>query len=468
MYGKVAKVQKQDGSTIEFRYDAAGNRIAKRFKNQAEDRTTHYVRDASGNTMAIYEQSGSSFKLIEQPIYGSDMVGQRTLALEMTDGESGEEVQYHSVGVKAYYLKNHLKSVLATVSDRKDADGNAVMLSATDYFAFGMVQPGRSFKSDDSRHGFGGHEMDNEIAGVGNSYSFGDYGYDPRLGRRKSIDPLSGKYPGWSPYVYTLDNPIQYVDLDGQQPKPTSTDPRLEYDALLRNPEYTELTTTLLRSQIKSTYPDLEGWEINISAGNALEMAYGDFTGQPKGRNRLSTKGDNPLALRTVRPDFVHDTEVRDSEGKLLRFTEGGIIEVKAPQNPIDITTNSSQIDAEINLARWAIGNNGVMGTTIGGTYAEELKAGSYTLVLTADAQIDQRVVEESSRRGVNIYVQYSFQDRNSGEVVFSNPIKLNSISNELPSIVPGNLDRSVELNFERATKWTPTRKNSTNDGSND
>ena len=83
VYGKVGKVHKADGSLLAFAYDAAGNRIAKRFKNQAEDRTTHYVRDASGNTMAIYEQVDNSFKLIEQPIYGSDMVGERKLPVRM-------------------------------------------------------------------------------------------------------------------------------------------------------------------------------------------------------------------------------------------------------------------------------------------------------------------------------------------------------------------------------------------------
>ena len=58
--------------------------------------------------MAIYEQSGGSFKLIEQPIYGSDMVGQRTLAIDLTEGATDSEVTTHSVGVKAYYLKKSL------------------------------------------------------------------------------------------------------------------------------------------------------------------------------------------------------------------------------------------------------------------------------------------------------------------------------------------------------------------------
>jgi RHS repeat-associated protein len=35
-------------------------------------------------------------------------------------------------------------------------------------------------------------------------------------GRFTQIDPLRGKYPSWSPYVYTLDNPLKFVDPDGR------------------------------------------------------------------------------------------------------------------------------------------------------------------------------------------------------------------------------------------------------------
>ena len=42
--------------------------------------------------------------------------------------------------------------------------------------------------------------------------------YYDRAGQRFiSVDPLAGKYPGWSPYVYTLGNPLKYVDPDGRE-----------------------------------------------------------------------------------------------------------------------------------------------------------------------------------------------------------------------------------------------------------
>jgi hypothetical protein len=71
---------------------------------------------------------------------------------------------------------------------------------------------------DGYRYGFGGHEKDNEVSGEGNHLAFGDYGYDTRLGRRWNVDPKFNKIPNWSPYTYSLDNPISVSDPDGEFP----------------------------------------------------------------------------------------------------------------------------------------------------------------------------------------------------------------------------------------------------------
>ena len=84
-----------------------------------------------------------------------------------------------------------------------------------DYSPFGAALDGRTMQGDGYRYGFGGHEKDDEIKGDGNQLAFGDYGYDPRLGRRWCTDPLKHLYAPISPYSYALNNPILFTDTDG-------------------------------------------------------------------------------------------------------------------------------------------------------------------------------------------------------------------------------------------------------------
>jgi hypothetical protein len=69
---------------------------------------------------------------------------------------------------------------------------------------------------DDYRYGYQGYEKDNEISGEGNHLSFNDFGYDPRTGRRWTVDKHGFKYPSISPYASFNNNPIIYTDPDGK------------------------------------------------------------------------------------------------------------------------------------------------------------------------------------------------------------------------------------------------------------
>jgi RHS repeat-associated protein len=92
-YGKVKKIEKEDGSSIVFNYDASGSRVSKHVIDCCglPSSGTYYVRDASGNVMAIYEEKNkpipggyeSTLLLKEQPVYGSDRLGQRYPNIEL-------------------------------------------------------------------------------------------------------------------------------------------------------------------------------------------------------------------------------------------------------------------------------------------------------------------------------------------------------------------------------------------------
>ncbi|MFZ6053533.1 RHS repeat domain-containing protein, partial [Halocola ammonii] len=88
--------------------------------------------------------------------------------------------------------------------------------SDVNYFTGGSLMPGMSFNETSYDFGFNGMLKDDEIAGSGNSYDFGSRMYDPRIMRWWKVDPQASEYPYASPYNAFGNNPILFVDPDGE------------------------------------------------------------------------------------------------------------------------------------------------------------------------------------------------------------------------------------------------------------
>jgi RHS repeat-associated protein len=192
---------------------------------------------------------GKLFFQKELHIFGSSRVGMIALnknintpvitSLKTTNsnnnvGNSANAISYvrynDIIGNKYFELSNHLGNVLVTVSDRKipqfKTTGTAPntvttfsyfkasILSATDYYPFGMAMPGRQVSADKYRYGFNGKEKDNSTAG--DSYDFGARIYDGRIGRWLSVDPSYHQYPSFSPYTFSINSPIAFNDPNGK------------------------------------------------------------------------------------------------------------------------------------------------------------------------------------------------------------------------------------------------------------
>ena len=130
----------------------------------------------------------------------------------------------HSLAGRSEEIANYMKNGMTVLSNQMpriatNGGGTAFyspqVLSAQDYYPFGMLMPERSFSSMEYRYGFQNQEKDNEIAGEGNHINFKFRGYDPRTGRFWSVDPLAPYYPWNSPYAFSENRVIDGVELEG-------------------------------------------------------------------------------------------------------------------------------------------------------------------------------------------------------------------------------------------------------------
>ncbi len=80
-----------------------------------------------------------------------------------------------------------------------------------------MIQKYKYYSSA-YRFGFNGQEKDNEIKGEGNSLNFKFRMYDSRIARFFAVDPLTSKYPYWTPYQFAGLMPIWARELEGLEP----------------------------------------------------------------------------------------------------------------------------------------------------------------------------------------------------------------------------------------------------------
>jgi len=219
VYGKIQNLTNSKG-TITYSYDPAGQRVT----STASGVTTYYIRDAQGNTLAMYNNQGGYTYLKEQDLYGSSRLGLWQPNIRV--GVDSSITTYDTIGRKQYELSNHLGNVMATVTDKRIAHDSgdhitadyylADVATAKEYYAFGGLMPGRTFDEDTTyRYGFNGKENDNDVKGIGNQQDYGMRIYDPRVGRFLSVDPLDQTYPWWSSYQFAGNMPIKHVDKDG-------------------------------------------------------------------------------------------------------------------------------------------------------------------------------------------------------------------------------------------------------------
>ena len=134
--------------------------------------------------------------------------------IEYFEGEM--EAIYHEVG--RVFFEGNGQTYEFTIADHlgntrtvfKDDGGSVEVVQVNDYYAFGL-----SFEQQESSYGytFGNKEEQNELGLVWSD--FGARYLMKDIGRWISIDPLADEYTLFSPYSFSLNNPIVFNDPSG-------------------------------------------------------------------------------------------------------------------------------------------------------------------------------------------------------------------------------------------------------------
>jgi len=172
---------------INYLYTANGQKLMKQTRTEnAREQTVDYIGSF------VYENDQLRYILTEEG---------RALA------KSNGTFEYQ------YFLKDHLGNTRITVNQ------NGQIMQEDAYYPFGMPMNGLCYQSGvdyENKYLYNGKELQDDF-GL-DWYDYGARMYDAVIGRWHVQDNNSEKFYSVSPYNYGLNNPINVIDPDGNEP----------------------------------------------------------------------------------------------------------------------------------------------------------------------------------------------------------------------------------------------------------
>lgn len=176
-----------NNTTLQYHYDASGEKYNKTYNNGTKETTTDYI----GNF--VYVDGVLSYIITSE----------------------GRIIKAASTYEYEYNLKDHLGNTRVSF---KASESSAIALQYKDYYPFGMAFSGSL--NNDNKYLYNGKELQDDVIN-GDNLDWYDYGarfYDPALGRFHTVDPMAEELHNISltPYHYCNNNPILFIDINGE------------------------------------------------------------------------------------------------------------------------------------------------------------------------------------------------------------------------------------------------------------
>ena len=198
--------------------DASGQTVKVRYSYLA-DGTKLSVRDAQNDGLSYR----GSF------VYLADGTSSSTAVTEKLESIAHDEGRFVALSASAgatttqfidtWHVRDHLGSVRTVLDITRDtsevSDPAMAILEQNDYLPFGTRIDLDSLAYDQSnRYRFNGKEE--QVTGSLGLIDYGARLYDNLLPRWTTPDPLAEKYYSYSPYAFCNNNPVNFVDPDGE------------------------------------------------------------------------------------------------------------------------------------------------------------------------------------------------------------------------------------------------------------
>jgi RHS repeat-associated protein len=194
------------GGSLQFTYDASGRKWKKEGTGgkreyvlgiEYHDAKQESIFGPDGRIVAVYDENGVNITGFRPEYWHTDHLGNVRLAFSDVNNNGRIEIE----------------------DDPATQEDDTEVMQENHYYPFGMNQLGPRYETvaPPNKYLYNGKELNEEL-GL-DWYDYGARWYDGAVGRFTTTDRFSEKYYSFSPYSYGANNPILFIDVNGDSLK---------------------------------------------------------------------------------------------------------------------------------------------------------------------------------------------------------------------------------------------------------